>query len=143
MSNRKRKHARASAPTVCVALCCNDPDNGLFWERACGIIIQAGGQSIDLDGGDVRMTITEAGIRIFRRVFPFSACQDWVGNWCWNEYWMRIDDAARLLWCALRAGFTSTGASGDEACELSDLCDEFPEWNEWALRDQMLKMVVA
>lgn len=146
MSNRKRLFAAPNAPSMRIAFACNDPDNGLFAYEASGLIIQDRLQSVDLEPSlcnPPRMTVMDDHIRIFRRPFPFSASIGWVGNWCWNEYRMRVDDVARLLWCALKSGFTTTGAAGDEACELCDLCDEYPECDEHALRDQLVKMVIV
>lgn len=143
---KRRRRGAAPAPTVRVALACNG-DQGIFAGTAEAINLTAGAQHVELEPSRCRpprLTMLDGDrFQIFRRVFAYSADREWVGNWCWNEYVVMIDDAARLLHAALTAGFTCTGATGDEACELSDLCDEFPEWNEHALRDQMLKMTVT
>jgi len=147
MSNLKaRRRARGSAPTFRVALACNDGDNGLFADRCEGIIVTSkSGESVELDhcrGASPRLTILDGRLRIFRCILTFSTSKEWVGNWCWNEYVMRLDDVARLLKAAIRGGrFSSSGASGDEACRLSGLLDE--EVEEYQIRDALLTMAVT
>ena len=78
---------------VAVDFACNDPDNGLF----AGKVWQA-----QIDGNDVErvnvVAFTElpGEIRIHRKKFVVSDCKEWVGNWCWNRYWMTVREANRL-----------------------------------------------
>lgn len=146
MSNLKRsQRSSGKPPKVRVGLCCNDPDNGTFADKVSGIEISGKASRVELEPSrcvEPKLTILDGKLRIFRRTFAFDASQDWVGNWCWNEYRMSIGDAAAFLSAALEFGFTATGAEGNAACALTDMCDEFQEWDVGAMRDQILKMTL-
>lgn len=89
--------ARALRPEVRIDVCCNDPDNGLFAHRAAMISV---GDDLELAANDFRgPTFRELGdkIRISRRMFSIGGSREWVGNWCWNSYWMREEIALDFL----------------------------------------------
>ncbi len=97
---------------VRVDVACNDPRNGVFTGRAEQI--QIGSDLIDLEAkrhpapafAEVDGTIRLAGM-----AWPICGWDGWVGNWCWNGYWLKIDDAVRFLtWLHQRDLYTlSTG----------------------------------
>jgi hypothetical protein len=83
---------------VRIDVCCNDPDNGLFDHRAAAIQLQ--GDLLELAASDFRgPTFREFPdhIKLSRRRFPTLATKVWLGNWCWNGYWMDAVDAVELL----------------------------------------------
>lgn len=75
-----------------VDVVCNDPDNGLF--AHCAQQIQIGSQLIELEAKDwfrpPRFVEISGAFRLSGKVWPICGSQDWVGNWCWNGYWMDI-----------------------------------------------------
>lgn len=87
---------------------CNDPDNGLFNGRAGSAMY-----------GDVEIeapvwegyrfgetgTTPNLAIRLHRLSFPVQDKRDWVGNWCWNRYFLCRADMKRLLLCMRRNGW--------------------------------------
>lgn len=99
---------------------CNDPDNGLFAGRAG--MAQYGDvelESPDIYGG-YRFTELEGAIRIHRRVFQLdSPSREWVGNWCWNRYFLRREEMKRLLTTLRSNGWKATCAP----------CRFFDWWN--------------
>lgn len=122
---KQRKRSRWQPPhAVRVMVACNG-DGGLFEGRAEGLTFEARGESIDLELSGARaprFSEFQGYIRIFRRRFKVLDCASCVGNWCWNSYTLYLDDAATLLNLALPL-FSCTGASGDNACRLSDAID--------------------
>lgn len=136
---------------VRIQLACNG-DGGVFAGAVEAIAVRAGDQGLDLEPSRCappRLTIAEndspyhgGRLRVFRRWFSFSASADWVGNWCWNEYVMSVDDAARLLRAALAKGFSITEADGNDACALSNICDKQEKIvAEATVREHLGKMV--
>lgn len=126
LKQRKRSR-REPPPTIRVMIACNG-DGGIFEGRAEGITLSARGESIDLElcgARAPRFSELDDGIRIFRRKFAVLGSASCVGNWCWNAYDLSIEDASALLNLALKTGgFSCTGASGNNACRLSDAIDE-------------------
>lgn len=124
---QRKKSRRQPRRLIRVLIACNG-DGGIFEGRAEGITLSAAGETIDLEltgGRAPRFTELQDGIRIFRRRFTVLECASCVGNWCWNSYTLSLDDAAALLNLALSSGaFSCTGASGNNACRLSDAIDE-------------------
>lgn len=124
---QRKKSRRQPRPSIRVSVACNG-DGGVFLGVAEGISFSAAGETIDLDltgGGAPRFTELPDGIRIFRRRFAVQDCASHVGNWCWNEYQLSLNDAAALLHMALSSKkFTCGGACGNNACRLSDVIDE-------------------
>jgi hypothetical protein len=125
---RRQRKPNYACRFVRVHVCCNDADNGAFRGRAEALEFQRAGQtlSLELSGNAPRFAVASQGdtIRIFRRTFVTHEQADWVGNWSWNAYTLFLPDAAWLLIRALKDGlFTITGASGNEACSLSEMLD--------------------
>jgi len=83
---------------VRIDVCCNDPDDGSFAERAAGIDLQD--SLMELRATDWRGPVFRehpGQIQLDRRRFACSRSKDWYGNWCWNAYWLDIDEAVELL----------------------------------------------
>lgn len=75
---------------------CNDPDNGLFAGKVWSA--QYGEAELELNSyNPVRFTEHPGGIRIHRRYFRVVGSTEWLGNWCWNRYWLPRAEAKRLL----------------------------------------------
>jgi hypothetical protein len=81
---------------VAIDFACNDPDDGLFAGKvAMGAI---DGNDVETPhGGDVTFTELLGGFRIHRKSFVFVESKHWVGNWCWNRYWLTVKEANRLV----------------------------------------------
>lgn len=43
------------------------------------------------------MTDERERIILSGRAFAYRRSTEWYGNWCWNAYWLTIDEAARFL----------------------------------------------
>lgn len=83
---------------VRINVCCNDPDNGNFDARAAGLSLQDGLAeltSFDMRGPTFREHPDH--IQISRRRFRCAQSKEWYGNWCWNAYWLDVDDAVEML----------------------------------------------
>ena len=81
-----------------VDFACNDPDNGLFAGRIEQI--QVGSEFLELTARrePVRLVeVDDSTLRIAGRHWAYDRAKYGVGNWCWNRYWMRLDDAAALI----------------------------------------------
>mgnify|MGYP001565984864 FL=1 len=91
---------------------CNDPDNGLFAGRANSA--QYGDIEIEAPCWDgYAFSLVDIGpdaeaIRIHRRKFPIDGPKEWLGNWCWNRYFLLRDDMKRLLLHLRRNGWRVT-----------------------------------
>lgn len=90
-------------PIVFIDFACNDPDNGLFAGRAGQA--NYGPDNIEIESPNwldgYKFTELKRGrqalIRIHRRTFEYVDSREWLGNWCWNRYWLRRDEMKRLL----------------------------------------------
>jgi hypothetical protein len=79
---------------VMIDIACNDPDNGSFAGR--GVQIKCGVDFIELEAlrdPAPRFVELDGHIRLAGKKWPILGSKDWVGNWCWNGYWMKIDMA--------------------------------------------------
>lgn len=94
---------------VMIDVACNDPDNGIFAGRAEQINV---GNLMELEARrspaprfvEMQNCFRMAGKRWFTR-----GSKDWVGNWCWNGYWMDIPEAVQFLaWLHGRKMFDCT-----------------------------------
>lgn len=125
--NPRQRKPSYNGKFVTVHVCCNDADNGNFIDHAEGLEFERGKQTLTLElcGYAPRFAIvSDTAMRIFRRTFVTHSQHDWVGNWSWNAYALWLPDAAWLLQRSLRDRlFSITGASGNEACSLSELLD--------------------
>lgn len=75
---------------------CNDPDNGLFASR----VFRASYGDAEFEGdfmAGYRFRVEGDEIKLHRRKFKFLRRKYWVGNWCWDRFWFRRDEARRLL----------------------------------------------
>lgn len=83
---------------VMIDVACNDPDNGVFAGRAEQI--QIGYDFIELEARrepSPRFRERYNGFVLAGKFWPTHGSKDWVGNWCWNGYWMAIPDAVQFL----------------------------------------------
>lgn len=78
-----------------VDFACNDPDSGLFAGRVGNAEID--GNEIERFGEVAFTEMEDCRFRIHRKVFAFESRKEWVGNWCWNRYWMPVKEANRLV----------------------------------------------
>lgn len=115
-----------------VDFACNDPDNGLFDGRAEMVQI---GDLIELTARRAAPTfrvLDDGTISLAGKRWPISRSKDWVGNWCWNGYWLSAADAAAfLIWLHGRGLFH---------------CDQaetrlFNAWRREALTDNDRKLI--
>lgn len=72
-----------------IDICCNDPDNGIFNHKAEAIHIH---DHLELrasnwDGYAFHEQLN-GFIRLAGKKWPTDGSKDWVGNWCWNRYYM-------------------------------------------------------
>lgn len=105
-------------------VCCNDPDNGIFWHRAAGLQVESwDGEAVELEPlrSDPRFTEVNGGIRLCRREWPVLASKEWFGNWCWNAYWLAPSIMLDLLNTVKRSKLFHCG------CGPSQLYDN---WND-------------
>lgn len=133
---QRARSRRLPQPAVRVMVACNG-DGGVFQGFAEGFTFSCRGESIDLalsGGAAPRFTECAETIRVFRREFKVSSAQSHVGNWCWNEYGLSLNDAARLLHRAISSRkFSIDGASGNNACRLSEALEKHLTVTEIAL----------
>lgn len=82
---------------VMVDVACNDPDNGIFAHVAEQI--QIGAELLELEPRRMppRFVEIDGGFRLAGKVWPVKGSKDWVGNWCWNGYWMEIPKLVEFL----------------------------------------------
>lgn len=109
---------------VRIDFACNDPDNGDFagkvWQAAITVPSKHGpSEQIELEtksGADRRFTILrtpddvkhEGEIRMHRVRIPFETRIYWIGNWCWDGFWLNRADAKRLLSAMRKNGWQCT-----------------------------------
>jgi hypothetical protein len=82
---------------IMVDIACNDPDNGLFAGRAAMIQV---GSLLELTAKkDPAPKFAElvGCFRLSGKTWSTEGSKDWVGNWCWNGYWMAIPTAVEFL----------------------------------------------
>jgi hypothetical protein len=95
---------------------CNDPDNGLATGRVAQIEISPDILTLDAKQWtgfsfarcpkvrDEGSSIILAGKR-----WPISRSKEWIGNWCWNAYWMEpVTARSFLIWLRARDLFHAT-----------------------------------
>lgn len=58
---------------------------------------------------DPAFTVKDGWFRLHRQKFRFEASQEWVGNWCWNRYWLARSEYRRLIRTLSQAGWHCTG----------------------------------
>lgn len=132
---RRRQSRREPLTHIRFEVACND--GGAFRGRAEALAISARGERMDLElsgAGEPKFSDDGEAIRIFRHRAVYENSIHGYGNWCWNAYDIPLADAAKLLHHATRkAGFSCTGASGNNACRLSDALDEDANLSEVTL----------
>lgn len=75
-----------------VDFACNDPDNGLFAHAVSQIEVSHLGPVLELETywQPRRFLLTETGFSLAGKRWPTVASKEWLGNWCWNAYWLEI-----------------------------------------------------
>src|SRR5579875_3760956 len=93
-------------------IACNDADSGLFAGRAQMIELPDGLMELEARHYDRAPTFLEVSNSTFRlagKRWPFVRSKEWVGNWCWNAYWLEEPVArAFLIWLHGRRLFQCT-----------------------------------
>lgn len=137
MSTLKRRRKDRAEPPRYIRIevaCC---DGGGFIGRADALAFSLRGERLDLElCGRSEPKFSDDGdfIRLFRRDCPYGVSIHGYGNWCWRAYDIYLEDAAWLLHHAvLNSKFSCTGASGNNACRLSDALDENANLSEVTL----------
>jgi hypothetical protein len=85
---------------VRIDFACNDPDNGLFAGRVGAIQLYDVDPIFELESttsGDRAFAIEMSAIRVSGKSFPFHERRSWVGNWCWEGFWMDVCEVERML----------------------------------------------
>lgn len=108
----------AKSDLVSIALCCNNPDNGMFAGQL--FKIEIGDDVLTLDsmyfppiGPKLKYKFrldrsaasyqgfgavpVNGGIRIKRKFFPVWGYRQWWGNWCWDLVLMTASDTIDLV----------------------------------------------
>jgi hypothetical protein len=108
---------------VMLEVACNDPDNGVFAGAAEMINI---GTFVEFELlGAHTPTFRELGdrIRLAGKQWPIEGSKEWIGNWCWNGYWIKIPVLVDfLVWLHSRKLYSLT-------------CGESRIFNRWRLRE--------
>jgi len=100
---------KISANEAMIDIACNDPDNGNFAYVAEQI--QIGDQFIELEARRraPRFVELDGAIRLAGKSWPITGSKGWIGNWCWNGYWMKIPTIVEFLcWLHKRKLFDLT-----------------------------------
>ena len=89
--------SEAGRRLMAVDVACNDPDNGNFAGRT--MMVQVGEMEIEADNwAGYAFSVLDSGqVRLHRRAFSFVDRKFWMGNWCWDRFWMRRSEAKRFL----------------------------------------------
>lgn len=80
-----------------VEVCCNNERNGLFEHRATAIRFD--GVCYETDANEfkgVAFTDSCHRIRIHRKAIKYISMKEWTGNWCWNSYVLKKEEADSL-----------------------------------------------
>lgn len=82
---------------VGIDVACNDPDNGSFAGKT--MMISYGEMELEADVWEgFRFTVLDGRrFRLHRREFRFIERKFWIGNWCWDRFWMKRPEAKRLI----------------------------------------------
>lgn len=119
-----------------VHICCNDPDDGSMSRNAYGIVLKFSvWHDFELGGGDCTFSHVEKKphtLRLGRREYPYQRMKPWVGNWCWNAYYLRPVIAAKLVGDLMRDGRWQNEGGLVEACEAWDRKDVFGFMKMWS-----------
>ena len=101
-------------------IACND-EHGNFARRAEGIILSGRKGEILVDLGLVGMPpkfdYGASEMRLSRHKYPISGFNTWVGNWCWNVYYLEPLHAGRLLYNLMRDKRWDCEGGWVEACD--------------------------
>ena len=90
-----------------IDMACNDPDHGLFAGRIEQISIGSAFLELTIRRQPIRLVeLPDGRLRIAGRVFPITCSAEWVGNWCWNRYWLDLEQAVKfVVWLHRRRFF--------------------------------------
>lgn len=116
-----------SADLIRIDICCNDPDNGLFDHVARQIDLPDNLMELEARYYDRPPRFVDLGgaFRLAGKRWPYVQSKEWVGNWCWNAYWLEEPVArAFLIWLHGRKLFDCT-------------CGEQRLFNVWKLDEPL------
>lgn len=82
---------------IMIDVACNDPDNGIFAHRAEMISVASDFLDLELCARAPRFIELPGKFRLAGKTWPITGSKEWVGNWCWNGYWMDIPKAVEFL----------------------------------------------
>ena len=107
-------------------IACNDSDNGDFEYRANAIALGFPEATLDLGLVWARAPFFNAWrdrIKIGRKTYAIKDLQSWVGNWCWNAYYLEPVHASRLVYDLMRDKRFACEGGYVDACEAWDAKD--------------------
>ena len=86
---------------VRIDIACNNPDNGVFAHRAEQIQLPDDLGEFMAHGfyenRAPRLVEMDGAIRLAGKRWPITGSKEWVGNWCWNAYWLELSVAADFV----------------------------------------------
>ncbi len=82
---------------IMIDVACNDPDNGLFAERAEQISLGYDLLELEAKRNPPRFIEIPGGFRLSGKQWSSPAVKYGVGNWSWNGYWMKTRHAVHFL----------------------------------------------
>lgn len=132
-----------------VHIACNDGDNGMMGRHAEGVSLSFGKlPSFDLAVPSVtfRHIDTQSGtaFRFSRREYAYASMSTWVGNWCWNAYYLSPMIAAKFVQDMMRDARWTHDGGLVEACdawERQDLATFMRVWRDALWPRQPIQIV--
>jgi hypothetical protein len=111
-----------------VHIACNDPDNGSFIRKAQAINLSFSDSSCSIDLGmcgarDPSFDYSAGHMRLSRFKYRIRTFDTWVGNWCWNAYFLDALNATRLVVNLMADKRWGCEGGLVEACEAWDAKD--------------------
>ena len=118
-----------------VHVACNDPDNGNFAGKAQMLQLDFGkGDYLELGMCGARepnFRVERSRFRLGRLWYSFERSSDWVGNWCWNAYYVTGLTAAKLAFDLMRDKRWACEGGLVEACDAYDAKDNGAFMRSW------------
>lgn len=116
-----------------VHVACNDPDTGGFAGKAGALCLSLrdGATLLDLEATtDVGFALPDAHaathprrLRLSRWLYGYEHSTQWIGNWCWNAYWLNHGSAIKLVRNLCRDPRWSADGGLENACIFWDRKD--------------------
>lgn len=85
--------------TITISLCCNDSQGDLesLHQVEVSDLLKLHGDLFGGDGEKIRFAPDKSAVFINDNRYPIKGYKPWVGNVCWDEVRMSLEEAARLL----------------------------------------------